>query len=303
MAITPRYKQRADRVLQACGPTPFVERTPMSVTCTLDGTLVDGLPPRLALYPYGGFTTFVAIEGGVRGWSRHEDRLATATLDLWGHELDRALVRRRVREHLALTGERCVSARVTLWPAEFSIAAPEQAAGCTVVITSTPAPESAQAQAQAGTRPGAGLRVHTVEHERRLAHLKTTDLFAQIAIRREARAAGFDDALLVAGDRVLEGVTWSVLVWRDQEVVTPGGGVLPSVTVCLMEEVARSLGRRFSRGVVTPTDLRSAELVLAVSVNAPARALTEVDGALLQVDGELLASVARAYEALPLERV
>ena len=267
----------------------------MTSTCTLDGIVVDGVPPRFALHPYGGFTACVVSDGGVRGWSRHEDRLAQAALDLWGHELDREALRASVRRHLAAAGESCVAMRVTVYPADFTMLAPEEASGVRVLVTSTSADPT--------VRISDPLAVDVVEHERRSAHLKTTDLFAQIAIRRGARTAGFDDALLVSGGRVLEGVTWGVVLWRDGAAITPAGEVLPSVTVGLLEEVAHQLGHSFTRREVALTELREADLVLAVSVNHPARAVARVGQDRLRITESLLESVAGAYAALPLERI
>ncbi|MCR6031720.1 hypothetical protein GGQ22_09705 [Nocardioides sp. zg-579] len=270
---------------------------------TLDGVEVDAVPPAFALQGYGVYTTFVAVDGSVLDWPRHLDRLTRGTRELWGHELDRAEVGRLVREHLrARPG--AASVRVTAYPARLDLHDPAAAAGCRVLVCSGPAAWP--------PAPTPGLAVRSVEHARELAHLKATHLLTQVRLRREAQLAGYDDALLTtglttgptSGARVLEGVTWSVLVWRGEEVATPDGGdLLDSVTVAALLEVATGLGRRPVRRPVRLAELVEADLVLAVNVHHPARPVVRLDEHELAVDQDLLAAVADGFGALPRDLV
>ena len=262
---------------------------------SLDGVVVDTVSPALALYPYGVFTTFVAIDATVLGWADHLQRLADGAAELWGHRLDPARVADLVRSHLATHPDSPVSVRVTVFPEEIDRAAPELASGARVLVSSTPCEDPAQ------LRPD--LTVRSASHTRAAAHLKSTDLLTQIRLRREARLAGYGDALLVAGERVLEGTFWSVLVWRDGHLVTPDSDVLPSTTVTQLESVARSLGCEVDRRSVLRAELRDADLVLAANVNSPVLAISSVDDEPLSVDRALLDTIARAYAALPREPV
>jgi branched-subunit amino acid aminotransferase/4-amino-4-deoxychorismate lyase len=65
-----------------------------------------------------------------------------------------------------------------------------------------------------------------------LAGVKSTSYASALAARREAEAAGGDDALLVADDVVLDTATANVWWARDGRVFTPATrpGVLPGVT-------------------------------------------------------------------------
>ncbi|MDN5746586.1 MAG: aminotransferase class IV [Nocardioidaceae bacterium] len=258
--------------------------------CTLDGATVDAVPTSFALHGFGVFTTFVAVDGAVLGWSTHLERLVEGAARLWGHHVNREQVRDLVRAHLR-EDSRPTSVRVSLFPEHFVIAAPEDAAGAHVLITSSPAVLSGQ--------PTPDMRVQTVLHERPLAHLKTTALLPLIALRREARLAGYDDALLCAGDQVLEGTTWNVLVWHESEVATPDAGVLPGSTLSQIGVLAERFGYRFLRRAVSRNELATADLVLGVSVNHPARAIVSVDGGALAVDRDLQAALAAGYAALP----
>lgn len=261
---------------------------------TLDGAEVSGVPPELALYPYGAFTTFVAVDGSVRRWPRHVERLAQGALRLWGHRVDEDSLREVARAHLARLGGPS-TVRITLYPEHLPLAAPAQARGCRVLVSSGPT--------EFPYRPQPEIAVTSVAHERDLPDLKSTSLLMPIHLRRQAQLAGFDDALLRHGDRVLEGSTWTVMVWADGEVATPDGAVLRSITADDVGEIARSLGWTFSRRPVDLPELVRADLVLAVNANSPARAIGRLDDDRLSVAPDLLDAIAATFSALPRDRV
>ncbi|MCM0619292.1 aminotransferase class IV [Nocardioides bruguierae] len=260
---------------------------------TLDGAPVDAVPADLALYPYGVFTTLVVDDGTVLGWEDHLARLHRDAARLWGHVLDPDHVTGLVRAHLGRLGgaEARVTVRVTLYPAAFSLAAPETARGCRVLVSTRPAGPPSSTRAN-------GIAVATRAHRRALPEVKSTDLVGTLLLRREARLAGHDDVLLVDGEQVLEGATWSVLVWRGGEVATPDGPVLPSTTVQHLRPAVEALGRALVARPVTSAELAEADLVLAVNATQPHRPVTAVDGTRLRVEEDLLTAVAQAYAGL-----
>jgi branched-subunit amino acid aminotransferase/4-amino-4-deoxychorismate lyase len=261
---------------------------------TLDGVEVDGVPAEFALYPFGVFTTFVLVAGRVLGWDAHVTRLAHDAKALWGHDLDRERLASAVRSHSALVdGPRSV--RVTLYPEALTIAAPARARGCRMLVSSGPAHFPVEPERTFGVR--------SVEYAREHAELKSTALFTQIRLRREAQLAGFDDVLFRWGAEVREGATWTVLAWLDGEAITPRDAVLHSITADHLACVAEGMGWRFARRALLLDELTRANLVLAVNVNSPARAISRVDDVDLAVDEDLLEEVARAYAVLPLDSI
>jgi branched-chain amino acid aminotransferase len=80
--------------------------------------------------------------------------------------------------------------------------------------------------------------------------------------RLQAHAAGYDDALLLnAHGRLAESAGAAVLVERDGRVLTPPAweGSLPSITVDVLERIARAIAVPFSREPVELTTLWSAD--------------------------------------------
>ena len=266
----------------------------MPAQYSLDGVEIEGVPPELALYPFGVFTTFIAVDGRVLGWQEHLARLARDARILWGHELDEARVVGAVRAHLVRVGE-AASVRVSLYPETFSLASPVDARGCRILVSSQLAQFPFVAQSN--------FAVCTVEYERELAAVKSTALLTQIHLRRSAQLAGYDDVLFRHGDEVREGATWAILAWRDGEVATPARSVLKSITAENLGRIAEQFGWRFRRRTVSLAELVQAELVLAANVNCPARAIQSMDGVPLAADEDLLTAIANAYTSLPRELV
>ncbi|MGL5824673.1 MAG: aminotransferase class IV [Nocardioides sp.] len=257
---------------------------------SLDGVACDAVPAEYALYPYGCFTTFVIVDGSVLSWDRHLARLARGTRAMWDHELAPAAITSALGTHLDGEPTGASTVRVTLFPASFDHLAPEQAEGCRILISSRPAESPFEA--------GPGLRVRTVQFRRDLPEVKSTGLTTQLHARREARLAGWDDALFLDQDRVLEGSTWSLVVLKDGMARTPAEGVLESITVHNLEAVLREMGWSFEHCSVSVGELRQAELVLAVNVNKPVRAIIRVDDDDLAMNSVLLKDLARQYSAL-----
>lgn len=257
---------------------------------SLDGVEITAIPPEIALYPYGTFTTFVAAHGAVVAWPQHVERLTVAVREMWGHQVEAARLADLVRGHLRRRDDDLAVVRVTIYPERLELASPKDASGCRVLISSR--------RHEPGEESAAGLRVRSVAHARSFPQQKATDISSQIRLRREAQLAGYDDALFVIDGQVHEGATWSVLTLGDGKAVTPEAGVLPSITVGQLGLVVADLGLEFTPGPVSVAALHDAELVLAVNATHPLRVIRAVDDRSVPVGRDLLREVDRAYAAL-----
>jgi branched-subunit amino acid aminotransferase/4-amino-4-deoxychorismate lyase len=150
------------------------------------------------------------------------------------------------------------------------------------------APEPLRLTALAGWyAPGYALREH-----------KLTSHFHGIQGRRLARAAGFDDALLVAHDgRVGEATNANVALFAGGALVTPAvDGLLPGVCRAALLDAARELGLVVEARAVALSELIDAEGVL---VTSSPRGIGEA----LELDGHALRRIAPAVLALLREGV
>jgi branched-subunit amino acid aminotransferase/4-amino-4-deoxychorismate lyase len=123
-----------------------------------------------------------------------------------------------------------------------------------------------------------GLALRTVDvgaPSQLLAGAKTTSYGEAFAARRLAVAAGADDALLLAGDRVLDASTANVWAVLEGRVVTPppGPGVLPGVTRSLVLELVDA-----EQDVLALTQLVRADELFTTSSIREVMPVTSIDG-------------------------
>jgi branched-subunit amino acid aminotransferase/4-amino-4-deoxychorismate lyase len=257
---------------------------------SLDGVACDAVPPEFALHPYGCFTTFLVEEGGVLSWDRHLARLRDGAQQMWGEEIDPAVITSALQQHFGSDHTGVWSVRVSLYPALFDHLAPETAHGHRVLVSSRPAAPPNQAVSE--------LHVRTAQFRRDHPELKSTGLTAQLRIRREVRLAGGDDALFLDGDDVLEGASWSVIALANGRARSPVDGILESTTLSNVMKVLRALGWLTVRGPLTVKDVEAAELVLAVNVNQPIRPITRINEHNVASDRALIAEIVHGYALL-----
>lgn len=93
------------------------------------------------------------------------------------------------------------------------------------------------------------------------SRLKTLSYVDEILAAREARAKGFDDALMLnSRDRVACSSIGNIFLWIDDRLVTPsyGEGLLPGIMRHAVLQAAMSLGIKTSERRVTLADLAKA---------------------------------------------
>jgi len=117
--------------------------------------------------------------------------------------------------------------------------------------------------------------------------------------RLQARAAGYDDALLLnAHGRLAEAAGAAVLVERDGRVLTPVAweGSLPSITVDVLERVARAIAVPFAREPVELATVWSADGLALAGTLADVVDVKAVDD-LAVPPGKTIAALRDAYLA------
>jgi 4-amino-4-deoxychorismate lyase len=166
----------------------------------------------------------------------------------------------------------------------------EQAPPGVLVSVSDPVPEE----------PRAPLRVQTVRYERELPehkHVATMGLNYRI---REARLAGFDDALLVGHDgRVREGTTWNVAFWDGAQVVWADAPVLKGVTMVLLQIAMSMNGTPWTLRPVDAEELSGFAAAAAANSHRPAQPIASIDELPLKDDGLLGEMLQAAWATVP----
>jgi 4-amino-4-deoxychorismate lyase len=241
---------------------------------------------RIATLNYGHYTSLQVRDHRVRGLALHLSRLADGAEELFGHRIGVAEEHRLLGfiRH-ALGDVRDASVRVTFVPGSDEHAPPD-----VLVSVSDPAPED----------PGPPLRVQAVRYERELPehkHQATMGLNYRI---REARLAGFDDALFVGHDgRVREGTSWNVAFWDGTQVVWPVAPMLKGVTMVLLQIAMTMNGTPWEVRPVDAEELSGFAAAVAVNSRYPARAIASIDELPLKDDGLLTGTMQAAWATVP----
>jgi len=250
----------------------------------------DPLGPDAALagmVSYGHFTAMQVRDGRVRGLAFHLERLATSTRLLFGTELDVELVRSYVRQ--AIDGESALSVRVVVVTRSFD----EPMTPEILVRTGPPRPADP-----------APLRLRTVRYQRDLPQVKHLGTFGLIHEARQARLAGFDDALFVdPAGRISEASIWNVAFFAGDTVVWPEAAVLPGITMLVQQEALRRLGVPQETREVRPADLRGFDAMVLTNSETPGRAVTSVDDVVLPPADHAVALLGEAYETVPWDKI
>lgn len=245
----------------------------------------------LAQVNYGHFTTMQARNRGVRGFGLHLQRLASATRELFGSDLDLEQVRKHLRRIL---GDAPASVRITVFSLALDRARLERPVGVDVLVATSPA--------RAGRADA--LRLRSVVHERTLPlvkHVGTFDLFHHW---RQARLAGFDDALFcTAAGEISEGPIWNIGFWDGSKVTWPSAPALPGITRQLLDTGLRALGVHTATRPVFLDDLAGFRSAFIMNSGAVGPLVRSIDGNHFHLDAELERLVVAAHESQPVETI
>lgn len=251
---------------------------------------VDGEYPAVELLArrvtvnYGHFTSMQVRGHGVKGLDLHLARLRSASNQLHDSELDV----QRVRGYLkaALAGTENASARVDVFPGAAEV--DEHV----MVTISEPEPV-----------PPGPLTLKPVAYQRPVAHIKHAGGFAQIFHQRQARKAGFDDALLVADNgEVSETAIANLGFIRGGEIIWPAADVLHGITWQLVDRILADRGTTASRRPVRLSEIADFEAVFTANSHGitPVSRIGDVE---IPLGNETVQMIASLYEAEPFQPI
>ncbi len=185
----------------------------------------------LALANYGHFTSMQVRGRAVQGMEQHRQRLESATRELFGSELDFAVVRQQLRQAVAGTPD--CTLRATVFSRSFDYRNPAGSFAPDVLVSlSPPSPSRTRS-----------LRVKSFRFLRPLPHIKHVGTFPLFHYRRQALGQGFDDALFVdSADRVSEGSIWNIGFWDGEHVLWPDAPALRGTAEGLLRTGLEELG-------------------------------------------------------------
>lgn len=246
----------------------------------------------LAQVNYGHFTSLQVRNRSARGFSLHVQRLVEATRELFGTELDVDRLRAQVR-HI-LEADEAVSLRITVFSLALDREHLERPVAVDVLLAT-------RAVRTSRTTP---LRVQSVRHDRDLPHLKHAGTFALFRHWRQARLAGYDDAVFTtaAGD-ISEGSIWNIGFWDGERVIWPSAPALPGITLQLLDAGLRAQGIETSVRPVHLDRLGDFRCAFAMNSGSVGPLIESIDEHRFQMDPDFMLQLTAAYETQPLEPV
>ena len=232
----------------------------------LNGSLVPVSEARISpfdhgfLYGYGLFETMRSCSGAIFRLRRHIERLGRSA-EVIGIGLGPYLPQLEEACYGVLRANGLGDARVrlTVSAGEGEAAPTPPTTSPTVFITAQAyLPPSEEAYEKGYRCTIASTRQNSFSP---LARLKSASYLANLMARREARAAGADEALLLNERGMLaEGSVSNIFLVRGDTLVTPhlGSGVLAGITREAVIELAQAMGMEAAEGEVSPGELEEA---------------------------------------------
>jgi branched-chain amino acid aminotransferase len=251
----------------------------------LNGSLVPRSQAKISpfdlgfLYGYGLFETMRAYSGRIFRLQKHLERLSKSakalSLPLDAFDLKRAC-------HDTLKANKLKEARirltVSIGEGEATPDLPKHPKPTVLVAATRYIPLSTEAY-----HKGYKAVVSTIGRDSQspLSHLKSTNYLDNILARREARASGADEAILLnERGSLCEGSTSNIFLVSKRNLITPGeeSGCLPGITRQVVIELARGLGVNLVRREVRLEELLHADEAFLTSSIIELMPVAEVNG-------------------------
>ncbi len=244
---------------------------------------------------YGHFTTMQVRDGAVVGLSLHLQRLADSTQRLFGSELDLAQLRAWLLQALRnADAMRAASVRVVIHASRFDRERPENAVPVDVMIAVSAAIE----------RKTAALRVQLRRYERELPQIKHLATFGLLWQRREARIAGYDDALFAMQDgRICEGSVWNVGFWDGARVIWPDAPMLDGISQQVLKIGLARNGVETRTRILRRDQLTELRAAFACNANGVAVPIVGIDDVGFGAAPELIDELLRGYHGVEPEPI
>jgi 4-amino-4-deoxychorismate lyase len=242
---------------------------------------------RLATINYGHYSTMQVRGGTVPGLELHLQRLAAASLELFGIAVDGDRVRTYLRRAIADAPD--ASVKITV----FGGTGRRRPTAVTTldVLISVADP--------AAGHQGQDWRLRTTTYQRDFAHIKHVATLGLIRHWRAALDDGFDDALFVGPNGLVsEGTGWNVAFWDGERVVWPDAPQLAGIAMQVLQDALTGIGARWAIEPVRRDDLPGFCGAAATNSTHAARPIASIDDVHFEQTGELTKVLRQAWETV-----
>jgi branched-chain amino acid aminotransferase len=123
-----------------------------------------------------------------------------------------------------------------------------------------------------------GVKLKTTKQLRPYPEIKSLNFIPSVLGQLNAKKGGFYDVLFVdENDRILEGGRFNVFVVKGGKLKTPSDGILQGVTADKVIDMARDLGIKAEKGVVTLDDVGNSDEMFATGTTKRVLPIVQVD--------------------------
>jgi branched-subunit amino acid aminotransferase/4-amino-4-deoxychorismate lyase len=228
---------------------------------------------------YGHFTAIQVRDRRVRGLDLHLARLEEGTRALFGTGMDGEHVRELI-QHALGDDTRDASVRAYVFESD------SDAAPAVMVTVREPA-----------SMPSIPQSLQSARYQRPLAHIKHLGDFGQTYYGRLATENGFDGALLVGPDgAVAEGSITNIGFADGNTIVWPDAPALHGISMQVLERELTKASIPWVHRTVNVADVGSFDGVFISNARGVAP-VGRIDGTILPLGGELVATVMRLFDA------
>ncbi len=241
---------------------------------------------------YGHFTAMQVRDGKVRGLDVHLDRLVASTRRLFAVDLDTDAVRGYVRQ--AVQDEPALSVRVVIFSRSMNWSDPGAPAEPDILVRTAPPHE----------HESSPLRLRSVRYERVLPEVKHVGTFGLIHHSREAKMAGYDDALFIDYQgRVSEASIWNVGFLDGGTVIWPQAPVLDGIGQQLIRKGLDRNGIPQQVRDVLPAELPELDATFLTNSETIGRPVGSLDDVELPFDPKIVPMLTEAFESNPWDEI
>ena len=229
---------------------------------------------------YGHFTAMQVRDRKVRALDLHLARLEEGSQALFGSGVDGEHVRDLIR-HALSDDVRDASVRVYIYTAESDVPS--------VMVTVR----------QPASMPSTPQSLRSARYQRPLAHIKHLGDFGQTYYGRLATKNGFDGALLVSPDgAIAEGSITNIGFAAGDAIAWPDAPALHGISMQVLERELTKASIPWGYRTVNIDDIGSFDGVFISNARGVAP-VGRIDGTILPLGGELVATVMRLFDAAP----
>ena len=270
----------------------FAQTGRVTENLELNGVPLESVPPAvLRASSYGHFTSMQVRDRQVRGLARHLERLDRSSHELFGRGLSADRVLSVLRTALDRASSPDVSVRINAFTLGRDLDVD------LLVTVSDPIEPTPIAP-----------RLLAFDHERPVPHLKHSGTFSLTYYGRQARLAGYDDALFFdRSGNISEAAIWNICFATGDRILWPAAAVLPGITMLTLQAGLDTLAvarETVAIPLAALAEYDAAYLTNSIDPALPVASITTPIGTTTYSAHTPSADlIAKAYAAIPLDTI